>query len=106
MGNYGLKDQKYDVIVFSLSSFFLFYRTLDYLYAHNQRTLLHTTGLDLFALEALTWALLFQRNVKSLIDSKLEKFKNLWEESHFYWGEIDAGTLKFDRVESEVRPFA
>lgn len=44
-----------------------------------------------------------QRNVKSLIDSKLEKFKNLWEESHFYWGEIDAGTLKFDRVESEVR---
>lgn len=46
---------------------------------------------------------LVQRNVKSLIDSKLEKFKNLWEESHFYWGEIDAGTLKFDRVESEVR---
>jgi insulysin len=44
----------------------------------------------------------FKRNVKSLIDSKLEKFKNLWEESHFYWGEIDAGTLKFDRVESEV----
>jgi insulysin len=40
--------------------------------------------------------------VKSLIDSKLEKFKNLWEESHFYWGEIEAGTLKFDRVESEV----
>ncbi|ONM37350.1 Insulin-degrading enzyme-like 1 peroxisomal [Zea mays] len=44
----------------------------------------------------------FKRNVKSLIDSKLEKFKNLWEESHFYWGEIEAGTLKFDRVESEV----
>ncbi|PAN28164.1 hypothetical protein PAHAL_5G135500 [Panicum hallii] len=44
----------------------------------------------------------FKRNVKSLIDSKLEKFKNLWEESHFYWGEIGAGTLKFDRVESEV----
>ncbi|KAG8055189.1 hypothetical protein GUJ93_ZPchr0001g29458 [Zizania palustris] len=42
------------------------------------------------------------RNVKSLIDSKLEKFKNLWEESAFYWGEIEAGTLKFDRVESEV----
>ena len=50
----------------------------------------------------LTWTSLFQRNVKSLIDSKLEKFKNLWEESHFYWGEIEAGTLKFDRVESEV----
>uniref|UniRef100_A0A0E0C8H8 Peptidase M16 N-terminal domain-containing protein n=1 Tax=Oryza meridionalis TaxID=40149 RepID=A0A0E0C8H8_9ORYZ len=44
----------------------------------------------------------FKRNVKSLVDSKLEKFKNLWEESHFYWGEIEAGTLKFDRVESEV----
>ncbi|XP_020398150.1 insulin-degrading enzyme-like 1, peroxisomal isoform X2 [Zea mays] len=44
----------------------------------------------------------FKRNVKSLIDSKLEKFKNLWEESDFYWGEIQAGTLKFDRVESEV----
>ncbi|EMS49095.1 Zinc-metallopeptidase, peroxisomal [Triticum urartu] len=44
----------------------------------------------------------FKRNVKSLIDSKLEKFKNLWEESGFYWGEIEAGTLKFDRVESEV----
>ncbi|TVU34897.1 hypothetical protein EJB05_16753 [Eragrostis curvula] len=44
----------------------------------------------------------FKRNVKSLIDSKLEKFKNLWEESQFYWGEIEAGTLKFDRVESEV----
>uniref|UniRef100_A0ACD5WHF8 Uncharacterized protein n=1 Tax=Avena sativa TaxID=4498 RepID=A0ACD5WHF8_AVESA len=44
----------------------------------------------------------FKRNVKSLIDSKLEKFKNLWEEAGFYWGEIEAGTLKFDRVESEV----
>jgi len=54
----------------------------------------------------LTWSFLVQRNVKSLIDSKLEKFKNLWEESHFYWGEIDAGILKFDRVESEVGPFA
>lgn len=41
--------------------------------------------------------------MKSLIDSKLEKFKNLWEESDFYWGEIAAGTLKFDRVESEVK---
>ncbi|KAF0917133.1 hypothetical protein E2562_016934 [Oryza meyeriana var. granulata] len=44
----------------------------------------------------------FKRNVKSLIDSKLEKFKNLWEESNFNWVEIEAGTLKFDRVESEV----
>ncbi|CAM0883350.1 unnamed protein product [Alopecurus aequalis] len=44
----------------------------------------------------------FKNNVKSLVDSKLEKFKNLWEESGFYWGEIEAGTLKFDRVESEV----
>jgi secreted Zn-dependent insulinase-like peptidase len=40
--------------------------------------------------------------VKSLIDSNLEKFKNLWEESHLYWGEIEVRTLKFDRVDSEV----
>lgn len=33
---------------------------------------------------------------------KLEKFKNLWEESAFYWREIVDGTLKFDRVDSEV----
>jgi insulysin len=36
----------------------------------------------------------------------MEKFKNLWEEAGFYWGEIEAGTLKFDRVESEVSDFA
>ena len=72
------------------------------MYAHNQRTLLHTTGLDLFALEALTLALLFQRNVRSLIDSKLEKCSNLWDLSYFYWGEIKAGTLKFNRATSEV----
>ena len=40
--------------------------------------------------------------MKSLIDSNLEKFKNLWEESHLYWGEIEVRTLKFDRVDSEV----
>jgi insulysin len=40
--------------------------------------------------------------VKSLIDSKLEKCKNLWDQSYFYWGEIEAGTLKFDRSSSEV----
>uniref|UniRef100_A0A0E0FTY4 Peptidase M16 N-terminal domain-containing protein n=1 Tax=Oryza nivara TaxID=4536 RepID=A0A0E0FTY4_ORYNI len=44
----------------------------------------------------------FKRYVKSLIDSKLEKSKNLWEESDFYWGEIEAGTLQFDRGRSEV----
>jgi secreted Zn-dependent insulinase-like peptidase len=43
-----------------------------------------------------------QRNVKALIDLLLEKFKNLWEESGFYWEEIIAGTHKFDRFESEV----
>ena len=50
----------------------------------------------------MTWALLFQRNVKSLVDSKLEKCNNLWDQSYFYWGEINAGTLKFDRSTSEV----
>jgi secreted Zn-dependent insulinase-like peptidase len=53
-------------------------------------------------LESLILVLLFRRNVKSLIDSNLEKFKNLWEESHLYWGEIEVRTLKFDRVDSEV----
>ncbi|CAD6269277.1 unnamed protein product [Miscanthus lutarioriparius] len=44
----------------------------------------------------------FKRIVKSLTDSKLEKCKNLWQQSYFYWGEIEAGTLKFDRSSSEV----
>lgn len=43
-----------------------------------------------------------QSNVKTLIDMKLEKYKNLWEESGFYWHEIVVGTLKFDRKECEV----
>lgn len=43
-----------------------------------------------------------QKNVKTLIDLLLEKFKNLWEESGYYWGEIISGTHKFDRFESEV----
>lgn len=44
----------------------------------------------------------FKSNVNALIDSKLEKHKNLREESRFYWREIDDGTLKFDRKEVEV----
>ncbi|KAF2307948.1 hypothetical protein GH714_033674 [Hevea brasiliensis] len=44
----------------------------------------------------------FKSNVKALIDTKLEKHKNLWEESGFYWHEIVVGTLKFDRIECEV----
>ncbi|GAB2267016.1 hypothetical protein Dimus_002001 [Dionaea muscipula] len=43
-----------------------------------------------------------QRNVHALIDLKLEKHKNLYEESMFYWCEILYGTFKFDRYESEV----
>lgn len=43
-----------------------------------------------------------QSNVNALIDMKLEKHKNLREESGFYWREIYDGTLKFDRRESEV----
>lgn len=38
----------------------------------------------------------------ALIDDKLEKHKNLQEQSSFYWSEIELGTLKFDRVEMEV----
>lgn len=43
-----------------------------------------------------------QSNVNALIDMKLEKHKNLREESGFYWKEISDGTLKFDRRECEV----
>ncbi|KAL3819799.1 hypothetical protein ACJIZ3_005704 [Penstemon smallii] len=44
----------------------------------------------------------FKSNVDALIEMKLEKHKNLREESGFYWREISDGTLKFDRRECEV----
>ncbi|XP_020881483.1 insulin-degrading enzyme-like 2 isoform X2 [Arabidopsis lyrata subsp. lyrata] len=44
----------------------------------------------------------FKSNVTTLIDMKLEKDKNLDEESWFYWAEIQAGTLKFNRIDAEV----
>ncbi|VVB05993.1 unnamed protein product [Arabis nemorensis] len=44
----------------------------------------------------------FKSNVTALIDIKLEKPKNLYEESWFYWGEILSGTFKFNRVDAEV----
>ncbi|KAG5555691.1 hypothetical protein RHGRI_006365 [Rhododendron griersonianum] len=44
----------------------------------------------------------FKSRVNTLIDMKLEKYKNLWEESCFYWHEISNGTLKFDRTEREL----
>ncbi|KAI9161372.1 hypothetical protein LWI28_016770 [Acer negundo] len=44
----------------------------------------------------------FQSNVNALIDMKLEKHKNLREESRFFWQEISDGALKFDRQEAEV----
>ncbi|XP_011048053.1 PREDICTED: zinc-metallopeptidase, peroxisomal isoform X2 [Populus euphratica] len=44
----------------------------------------------------------FKSNVNALIDMKLEKHKNLREESAFFWREISDGTLKFDRRECEV----
>ncbi|XP_019101972.1 PREDICTED: insulin-degrading enzyme-like 1, peroxisomal [Camelina sativa] len=44
----------------------------------------------------------FNSNVTALIDMKLEKHKNLKEESRFYWREIQSGTLKFNRKEAEV----
>lgn len=49
----------------------------------------------------VVWPFL-QSNVGALIDMKLEKYKNLREESSFFWGEISEGTLKFDRKEAEV----
>ncbi|ESQ44327.1 hypothetical protein EUTSA_v10005770mg [Eutrema salsugineum] len=44
----------------------------------------------------------FKSNVTALIDMKLEKHKNLTEESWFYWGEIQNGTFKFNRIDAEV----
>ncbi|CAD5326087.1 unnamed protein product [Arabidopsis thaliana] len=44
----------------------------------------------------------FKSNVTNLIDMKLEKDKNLDEESWFYWAEIQTGTLKFNRIDAEV----
>ncbi|KAJ8437038.1 hypothetical protein Cgig2_025885 [Carnegiea gigantea] len=44
----------------------------------------------------------FKKSVHALIDMKLEKHKNLREESRFYWKEIADGTFKFDRKEAEV----
>ncbi|XP_019456155.1 PREDICTED: insulin-degrading enzyme-like 1, peroxisomal [Lupinus angustifolius] len=44
----------------------------------------------------------FKSNVNALIDMKLEKHKNLREESSFFWREIDNGTLRFDRKDFEV----
>ncbi|GKV32547.1 hypothetical protein SLEP1_g41143 [Rubroshorea leprosula] len=44
----------------------------------------------------------FMSRVNVLIDMKLEKHKNLLEESRFYWREITHGTLKVDRIEAEV----
>ncbi|KAG5609336.1 hypothetical protein H5410_020617 [Solanum commersonii] len=44
----------------------------------------------------------FKNNVNALIDMKLEKHKNLREESRFYWREISDGILKFDRRDREI----
>lgn len=44
----------------------------------------------------------FKSNVNALIDMKLEKHKNLREESAFYWKEIGDGTLRFNRRQLEV----
>ncbi|KAG2325587.1 hypothetical protein Bca52824_008315 [Brassica carinata] len=44
----------------------------------------------------------FKSNVTALIDMKLEKHKNLNEESSFYWREIKNGTFKFNRKDEEV----
>ncbi|TKY62616.1 Zinc-metallopeptidase [Spatholobus suberectus] len=44
----------------------------------------------------------FKSNVNALIDMKLEKHKNLREESAFFWREIKDGTLRFDRRDYEV----
>ncbi|KAG2252174.1 hypothetical protein Bca52824_082310 [Brassica carinata] len=45
----------------------------------------------------------FKRNATALTDMNLEKHKNLAEESRFYRGEIQNGTLKLNRIEAEVK---
>ncbi|KAG6414124.1 hypothetical protein SASPL_126842 [Salvia splendens] len=44
----------------------------------------------------------FKNHVNALINMKLEKHKNLREESGFYWREVSNGTFTFDRIEREV----
>ncbi|KMZ64568.1 putative Insulin-degrading enzyme [Zostera marina] len=44
----------------------------------------------------------YKSNVNALIDMKLEKHKNLWEECAFYWNEIVSGTLNFNRRDLEI----
>ncbi|CAN6804035.1 unnamed protein product [Brassica oleracea] len=44
----------------------------------------------------------FKSNVTALIDMKLEKHRNLNEESSFYWREVKDGTFKFNRKDEEV----
>lgn len=46
-----------------------------------------------------------QKHVKILMEMKMEKHKNLWEEGDFYWGEIYGGSFQFDRVQVEVIEF-
>jgi hypothetical protein len=43
-----------------------------------------------------------QNHAAVLMDVKMEKYKNLWEESDFYRREINGGSLQFDRRDIEV----
>ncbi|RVX09645.1 Insulin-degrading enzyme-like 1, peroxisomal [Vitis vinifera] len=45
----------------------------------------------------------FKSNVNTLVDMKLEKYKNLWEESGFYWQEIYDGPSSL--IGQKLRPF-
>ncbi|XP_039172492.1 insulin-degrading enzyme-like 1, peroxisomal [Eucalyptus grandis] len=44
----------------------------------------------------------FKSHLNTLIESKMEKDKNLWEESERHWKEIIDRTFLFDRIETEV----
>ena len=44
-----------------------------------------------------------QNHAAVLMDVKMEKYKNIWEESDFYWTEINGGSLQFDRRDVEVK---
>ncbi|KAG0597423.1 hypothetical protein M758_UG337100 [Ceratodon purpureus] len=45
----------------------------------------------------------FKNHAAVLMDVKMEKYKNLWEESDFFWREINGGSLQFDRRDIEVK---
>ncbi|KAF9431806.1 Insulinase (Peptidase M16) [Entomortierella beljakovae] len=45
----------------------------------------------------------YQKQVRSLIEKKLEKYKNLRQETSFYWDQITSNYYNFDEVQEDVQ---